>query len=145
MQIVIDASILGCACRNNYYCWQILDRARKYRICYNRSIFNEYNSVINAEFCIESVFLTSLKEWRTLLIDKFGKKTQYASTEEDCIKKLIARNKFKERDAKYVYIALNCSNKIIISNDHHFLESGRKCIESMGIEVMDIEQALDNI
>lgn len=59
--------------------------------------------------------------------------------------RLIKRNKFKNEDAKYIKIALNCSNKLIISNDHHFIGWGRKCIESMGIEVHDIEQALECI
>jgi predicted nucleic acid-binding protein len=145
MQFVIDASVIGCACRNDYYCSKILDKARQYKICYNKDIFKEYNSVINGNDCKESVYLTSIKEWRTDLINKFGKKTEYAELEKDCLTKLIKRNKFKDKDTKYVQIALQCSNKMIISNDYHFIGSGKKCIESMGVEVFDINQAFDII
>lgn len=142
--LVIDACIIGCACRGIKTCYNILDESRNYKVCFNTRIWKEYEAMLSNPDCKGSYvpeIVNYLKQWLIELETKFGKKYQTTNKVPNCLKRLIKRGKFPEKDTPIVLVALACNSNIIISDDYHFLHHGKRCIESLGINIHDPDSA----
>ncbi|MGD2250129.1 MAG: hypothetical protein PVF58_17130 [Candidatus Methanofastidiosia archaeon] len=140
MDFVVDANVLGKACKNNHDAVQVLVKMRNHRVIYCTEILKEYKALPNKNFCKNSNSKL-VKEWLIGLANEYGKKIQVDKNINKCFKKLIKRNKFKFKDIIYVNVAENSNDRLLIAFEWHFIQADR-CISQLRITRLTLKKAL---
>lgn len=139
MDFVVDANVLGEACRNNQDAVQVLAKMRNHQVIYCTEILKEYKPLPHRKFCKNSKLV---KEWLIGLAKKYGKKIQITENINKCFKELINRGKFTKKDLVYINVAEECNDKLLIAFEHHFQNADR-CISQLHITRLDLKKALE--
>lgn len=142
MDFVVDANVLGEACRNNQKAKKLLEEIRNHRVIFCTEIFKEYRVLPRMEFC--RVNSKIIEEWIIHLMTKSGKKVTIDKNINLCFRNLIKRDKLKEKDIIYICAALNSNDRLLIAFEQHFINAHR-CILELRIERLDLEGALEKM
>ena len=141
MDFVMDANVLGEACKNNEKAVKLLSRIRNHRVIYCTEIFKEYKALPEKKFCKNAKLI---QEWLIGLITKsgYGKKIKINENINSCFRTLIKRRKFKRKDIVYINTAQKTNDKLLIAFEYHFRKAD-KCISELKVKRLDLKSALD--